>query len=144
MEIAVQYQHLGAARQHHRDWRSRSPALQAYLFTVVTEQRGELDPRSAGGGPIGHRAGIDLYLRSVGKIELPELDEEDASRHRAGRVTRGRWIADVRAGRELAVLVLEHAVEDEEFLSAVVHMRGEMATRCIANDGRGSSHLLAD
>src|SRR5215472_15923781 len=141
MEIAIQRQHLGATWQAHRDHRSGSPALQAHLFAAVAKQRNELDPRSAGSGPIGHSAGIDLHLRSIGEIGLPELDKQDASRHRAGRVTRGRRIADVRAGRELAVLILEHAFEDEKFLPAVMRMRGEMATRCVANDRRGSGHL---
>ena len=56
---------------------------------------------------------------------------------------RGRRIADVGAGRELAVLILEHAVEDEKFLPAVVRMRGKMATGCVANDRCGSGHLIA-
>src|SRR5215472_3327664 len=99
IEIAIQRQHLGAARQAHRDRRPGSPALQAHLFAAVAKQRNELDPRSAGGGPIGHSGGIDLHLRSIGEIELPKLNEQDASRRRAGRVIRGRRIADVRAGR---------------------------------------------
>src|SRR5271165_3383325 len=136
IEIAVQHQHLGAARHGHRDRCSGSPALQAYVFAAVAEQRNELDPWPAGGGPIRNRAAIDPHLRPVGEIELPELDEEDASRHRAGRVTRGRRIADVRAGRELAVLILEDAFEDKELLPTSVRMGGEMAARCVANDRR--------
>jgi hypothetical protein len=41
------------------------------------------------------------------------------------------------------MFILEHAVKDEKFLSTVVRMRGKMATRCVANDRRGSGHLIA-
>jgi hypothetical protein len=42
------------------------------------------------------------------------------------------------------VLVLEHAVQDEEFLPAAVRMRSEMAVRRIADDRGGTSHFVAD
>jgi hypothetical protein len=32
------------------------------------------------------------------------------------------WIADVRSGRIIAMLVLKHALEYEEFLATTVHM----------------------
>jgi hypothetical protein len=55
-----------------------------------------------------------------------------------------RRIANIRPDGIVAVLVLKHAFEDEEFLAASVYVRGEMAFRRVANDGGCSSDLIAD
>ena len=60
--------------------------LQAHLFAAVAEQRNKLDPCSVAGGPLEHRAGIEPHLYSIGEIELPELDEENASRCGSWRI----------------------------------------------------------
>ena len=52
------------------------------------------------------------------------------------------WTGDGVGGQ--AVLVLEHAVEHQEFLAAAMGVGREMAVRCIAHDRRGARDLLAD
>jgi hypothetical protein len=56
----------------------------------------------------------------------------------------GRRIADVAARRIVAMLVLEHAVEHKELLTAVVHVHGEVAGGCIADDRCRARDLIAD
>ena len=55
-----------------------------------------------------------------------------------------RRIADVGPGREVAVLVLKDAVEDQKLLAAAVGMSRETAVGHIANDRGGARHLAAD
>src|SRR5208337_3465311 len=77
-------------------------------------------------------------------IELPELDKDDAPGRRARRVVRRGRIADVRSGREIAMLVLEDAVKDQELLAAAVSMRGETTVRRVPDDRGGARHLIAN
>ena len=42
------------------------------------------------------------------------------------------------------MFILEHAVQDQELLAAIVNMRGEVAGGCVADDGRGARHFRAD
>lgn len=57
-------------------------------------------------------------MRSIREIELPEFHEDRAAGLGAGLVARLRRIADIAAGRKVAVLVVEDAVQHEKLLSA--------------------------
>src|SRR5258705_12345207 len=77
-------------------------------------------------------------MRAVGEVELPELHEHGAARHRARRVMGLWWVADIIPGWKIAVLVLEYALEHEKFFPAAMHMRREMALWCVADDRGGA------
>ena len=69
---------------------------------------------------------VDAHLCAIGRIELPQLHEERTARFRARRVRGGRWIANVRAGGIVAMLVLEYTFEHEEFLPALMRVARKM------------------
>ena len=101
--------------------------------------------RAGPGSAIGRRCSvIEPHLRAVLRVELPELDEDRATGRRARRVPRLRRVANVGAGREIALLVLEHAVEYQELLAAAMGVGGEAAIRGIAHDAGGAGDLAAD
>src|SRR5215472_4938203 len=87
---------------------------------------------------------MDLDLFSVCWIELPQLDEQDAPGCRTRRMPRGRRVADIAPGGKIAVLILKHALEHQEFFPAAVGVSGEATARRVANDGSGSRDLVAD
>src|SRR5262249_53136677 len=91
-----------------------------------------------------HLVGVDAHVRAVGWIELPELHENRAAGCGSGRVLRLRRIADVAARREIAMLVLKDAFEDEEFLAAGMDVRREGTLRCIAHDRRRPGDLVTE
>jgi hypothetical protein len=59
-------------------------------------------------------------------------------------MARVRRIADVGSDRIVAMLILKYAIQDEELLTASMHVRRETAFRRVSNDGRGTGHFLAD
>lgn len=77
-------------------------------------------------------------------IELPEFDEDGAAFGGTWGVAGGWRVADVGAGREIAVFILEGAFEDEEFLAAAVGVGGEAAAGGVADDGGGAGDFAAD
>jgi hypothetical protein len=57
---------------------------------------------------------------------------------------RDRRIADIASGRKIAVLILKDALKHQKFFTAAMRMGGEATARRVANDRRGSRHLVAD
>src|SRR5262249_52713551 len=55
-----------------------------------------------------------------------------------------RWIADIGAGRIVAMLVLKNAVEDDEFLAASMGMARKGAAWRITHDRCGAGLLVTD
>src|SRR5262249_48738558 len=71
---------------------------------------------------------------AVASAELPQLDEDRASRVAARRMSRARWIADIGASREFTRLVLKRAFQHEELLAARMIVAREAAARRITYD----------
>ena len=80
-------------------------------------------PGAADIGADGHPVRATANRAAVLRIELPELHKE----HGAGLGARGvpcaGWVADVASHRVVTVLVLEHALKDQEFLATGVRVR---------------------
>ena len=85
------------------------------LVRVAIERR----DRDAGARRVRHAAelvGRHAHMGAVLRLELPELHEDRAARIRAGCMGRGRRIAHIGAGGEIAAGIAEHALQDQEFL----------------------------
>ena len=90
-----------------------------------------------------HFAGVDADMRAVREVELPELHKERAAGGRSGRVPELGRIADVAACGKVSGFVLKDAVENQDFLAALVDVGGEAATGCEANDGRRAGDFVS-
>src|SRR5204862_4594694 len=122
LEAAVENEKLDAARRIERDARIRRPALEAHVLARIGVKPHRLE------------SGLDTHARTVGRVELPKLHEDDAARFGARRVARGGRVAHVRSRRVITVLVLEYAFENQELLAATVRMGREAALHRIAHD----------
>ncbi|MCY1428770.1 hypothetical protein D9M71_446670 [compost metagenome] len=107
------------------------PVFEAHLLVAVVEQQRPL-------------AGADDQLFGIVMAELPELHEDRATLGGGRRVMAARRVAHVAADRIGAVLVLEHALQHEEFLAGRMAVLGETAARGIADDGGRPRLFLAD
>ena len=137
-------EHFDTTGRVYDDMLTAGPALKAHVLEVITIQR---LTRNAGAvlrrdeRPVG-RIGMDA--QTVIWPKLPQLDEDRAPLRRPRRVTRARRIADVGADRVVTALVLEHTLQNEELLTATVHMRRELAAGRVAHDRRRARHLATD
>src|SRR5260370_7755485 len=144
-EGPIKDENLHAARGgRHRHARGWLRALRENDFTGIVEQLLDLNARPSirfHEWP-GRRLETNLVL--VGRIKLPELDEDHAARFGPRGMFRSAWVADVAPLRKVAVLVLKHAGEYEKLLAAIVYMRREAAVRRIAYNRGSLPHLAAD
>src|SRR5262249_7190111 len=143
-EGSFEHQEFHTAGIGKRDGGARRPVFEANVFVGILEQGHQLDARAVRRSEERHLTRVETHVCTVLGGELPELHEQNTTRRRARRVRGGGWVADVRAHRVLAVLVLEHAFEHQELLAAAVPVRGEVALRCVADDRGGSRNLLTD
>src|SRR5215471_13339968 len=110
IEMARQDEYLFAGRTVHL--RLPCPGrktLKRDLFAAGNGiERQPLHPRAAAGLP-GPARSVDHHPSRLGWRHLPELDQDDAARRGTRRMMAARRIADIGAGRIVAVLVGEHA-----------------------------------
>src|SRR5579871_920528 len=126
-----------------RDAAVRPPIFEPHFLMSVVEQNC-CGRRTSSGRNLFSFARLAHGLGSIIRTKLPEANEDRASVFR-GRYMRSIWrVADVRAGRIVAMLVLKNAVEDDEFLATAVGMARKGAGRRIAHDRGGAGLLLAD
>ncbi len=83
-------------------------------------------------------------LGAVVGVELPKLHEDGTARLRTRRVAGGRRVADIGAGREIAVFVLKDAVEDDELFATSVRVGGEFRPRRVSHDAGRARDFVAD
>ena len=121
-KAALEHENFKTAVRLELDRTIRGPLLQPDFLMRIFEQRNVLHAATFLGVNHCHLAGIQPHTFAIGGVELPELDEHHAARFRAGGVMGLRWIADVRSSRIIAMLILKHALEHEEFLAATVYM----------------------
>jgi hypothetical protein len=55
-----------------------------------------------------------------------------------------RRITNVGSDRIVAMLILKYTIQDQELLTASMHVRRETAFRRVSNDGRGTGHFLTN
>jgi hypothetical protein len=118
LEIAFERQDLGAAGRVERDPRVRLPAFESNVLAVIAIEGDQLHARPTGSRRERLSRGVKPDLRAVLRIELPELDKNDAPGRRPRSMPRPQRVADIRSGPEIAVLVLENSVEDQELFAA--------------------------
>src|SRR5262245_53453918 len=143
-EASFEHQDFHTAGIGKRNGGAGRPAFEANVFVGVLEQRHQLDARAVRRSEERHLARVETHVRTVLGGELPELHEQNTTRRRARRVRGGGWVANVRADRIPAVLVLEHTFEHQELLAAAVPVCGEVALRRVAHDRGGPRNLLTD
>src|SRR5258708_7750453 len=142
-EPAFQDQKLEATWRLQNDLGIARPAFQADVFARVLEQRHHPYSRALGSGAVRQAGRVEAHMGAIVGIELPQLDEDRTACLRP-RPMRGGWrIADIRAGRKVAVLVLEHAVEHEELFAAAMRVRREAGAQGVAHDRGRARHLAA-
>jgi hypothetical protein len=79
-------------------------------FPGVLVQERKFDSREAGRVRERKGGGVDTHWRPVIWVELPELDEDRATRLRSGRMAAGRRVANISTRRVVAVLILKYAL----------------------------------
>ena len=94
--------------------------------------------------PTGAVVRVDHDRRQVVRVELPQLDEDAAAVLAERRMRRAGRIADVGAGRVIAVFVGEHTLEYQEFLAFRMAMAGKRTSRRVAHDAGCPRDLVAD
>src|ERR1043166_5171108 len=134
---------LEPARVRDRDRFARLPVLEAHLLVAVVEQDGR-------GACAGTRLDLLALTRSAHDLGLiaiavlPQAHEDGAAALR-GRDMRGaRWVAEITAGRIVAMFVLKSTVQHENLLAATVRVAGKSTPGSIAHDRGGAGDLAAD
>src|SRR6516165_5648913 len=79
-EAAGQDEQLDPAWKRHLDAGARRPALHADALPCVLEQCGPFDARKAARGQEREAGSVDAQLRPIVWVELPEFDEDRATR----------------------------------------------------------------
>src|SRR4051794_23446843 len=123
VERSTQYQQLEPSGCRNVDPRPGRPFFKAHLLDRILEQRQDGHRRPILCWREGPSSRYHANFSPVCRIELPELDENRAAGRRTRRMARRRRIADVAAGRIVAMFVLKHPIQDEKFLAAVMDMR---------------------
>src|SRR5690242_8085887 len=144
LESAVEDEDFQAVRRVEVKLCIRLPSFKRNILMRIMKQRQNLDSRLAGIRYESHLVRIDAHVRAVGEIELPELDEDRAAGRRPGGMRRARRIADITPCREVSVLVLKDAVQDNELFAARVNMRREPAVGGITDDRCRPRHFAPD
>ena len=116
------------------------PGLPRTLYGSRFEHVDAID----GAGAPGRFARIDHDRRQIVVGELPQLDEQHAAGAAERRMAAAGRVADIGACRIVAMLVLEGALQHDEFLAPAMGMGGKGAARRIADDGGGTRHLIPD
>jgi hypothetical protein len=124
-ETALQHQKLAASAKIQLNNGARRPTLEAHVFHAIRKQRHGLDASPAARRHERPARRVDANLGAIRWIELPELHEDGAAWLRTGSVRRGRRVAEIETGREVTVLVLKHAFEHKEFLTATMSVGGK-------------------
>src|SRR4029077_2492703 len=104
---AFKHQDLTTSGHRRIHFGMRRPALEPHGLLPIPEQRRRLYAGTSGLWRERQSIGVPPNTNPVVRVELPELDEQRAPWCRTWRMRRGRWIAHIRAGREVTVLVLE-------------------------------------
>ena len=118
----------------HRSSRieSTNPACE-YSGRTATPARAVGCPGGAGG------AQCDVLARAPRK--LPQLHEQHAALARKRRVAKPFGVQEIGAGRPIAVLVGEHALEHEDLFAVRMLVRMKRRARLVAHDRRHLSRL---
>lgn len=143
-EIAVQNEEFEADRRLQGNFGARSPTFECDHFMPVPIERHDFHPCPHRIALVRALGGVDAHLCAIGRSELPQLHEDRTAGFRARRVRGSRWIANVRAGGIIAMLILEYTLEHEEFFPALMRVAREVGMRSVADDGGGARHLPTD
>src|SRR5690606_24104593 len=80
-------------------------------------------------------AGVDGETRAITRLELVQLDEDDAAFLAEGCMYEAGRIAEVGAGREVTRFIREDAIEDEDLLAQRVVVATEGCPGVVAHHG---------
>ena len=82
-------------------------------------------------------------LRIIPFTELPEPHEDGAAFPRSGYMRGAGWVAEIAAGRVVAMLILEDTVQYEDLLAAMMRVTRESAASRVAYNRRRTGDLAA-